>query len=61
MNPWLIAAIVLWVLGAGSGVMVFLAEGLEDPKHYAIAVFWPLFLVIFLLKGLFRALWTIND
>lgn len=60
MNVLFIAGGILWFIGALAGVCTFLEEGSSDSKHYAIAVFWPLFLVIYLIKGLLKALWTIN-
>lgn len=52
----LIVGGIIWAVVAFSGVIAFADEGSDDPAHYAVAVFWPLFLVIFLIKGLCTAI-----
>lgn len=51
----------VWAIVVFGGCAAVGADGEDDPAVYAKIVFWPLFGVIYLLKGLFKALWTIND
>lgn len=52
---------IVWGIGALAGACALLDQGVTKPESFAIAVFWPLFLVLFLIKGLFKALWHFND
>lgn len=61
MNIWLASFLIIWLVGAISGCIAIVSEADTNSEHYAMAIFWPLFLVIFILRGLFRALWHIND
>jgi hypothetical protein len=57
-NLWVFISCV-WALGAFSGCAALGAEAEVDAASYAKALFWPLFLVLFVFKGLCKAIYNV--